>query len=60
LAIQAVNARGVSVLLVEQDVDRALEIASRGYLLGERRVVTSGPAARLRDSDEVRRSVLGV
>ena len=58
-AIQAINARGVSVLLVEQDVDRALEIANRGYLLGEGRVVASGPAARLRDSEEVRRSVLG-
>jgi branched-chain amino acid transport system ATP-binding protein len=59
-AIQAINARGVSVLLVEQDVDRALEIANRGYLLGEGRVVASGPAARLRDSEDVRRSVLGV
>ena len=59
-AIQAINARGVSVLLVEQDVDRALEIANRGYLLGEGRVVASGPAAQLRDSEDVRRNVLGV
>ena len=47
-AIGAINARGVSVLLVEQDVDRALEIASRGYLLAEGRVVASGPSAQLR------------
>ncbi|HZM84625.1 MAG TPA: ABC transporter ATP-binding protein [Candidatus Limnocylindrales bacterium] len=59
-AIEAINARGVSVLLVEQDVDRALEIANRGYLLGEGRVVASGAAAPLRDSEQVRRSVLGV
>jgi branched-chain amino acid transport system ATP-binding protein len=59
-AVAAVNAAGVSVLLVEQEVDRALEIASRGYLLNEGRVVGTGPAAELRDSDEVRRSVLGV
>jgi branched-chain amino acid transport system ATP-binding protein len=59
-AIEAINAQGVSVLLVEQDVDRALEICNRGYLLAEGRVVASGPSARLRDSDEVRRSVLGL
>ena len=59
-AIEAVNAQGVSVLLVEQDVDRALEIAGRGYLLAEGRVVSSGPAGELRDSAEVRRSVLGL
>jgi branched-chain amino acid transport system ATP-binding protein len=59
-AIEAINARGVSVLLVEQEVDRALEIASRGYLLAEGRVVASGPSAQLRASDEVRRSVLGL
>jgi branched-chain amino acid transport system ATP-binding protein len=59
-AIEAINARGVSVLLVEQDVDRALEIARRGYLLAEGRVVASGPSEQLRDSHEVRRSVLGL
>jgi branched-chain amino acid transport system ATP-binding protein len=58
-AIQSINADGVSVLLVEQDVERALEISSRAYLLAEGRIVTSGPAAQLRDSGEVRRSVLG-
>jgi branched-chain amino acid transport system ATP-binding protein len=59
-AIKAINARGVSVLLVEQDVERALEIASRGYLLAEGRVVASGPSAQLGESDSVRRSVLGL
>jgi branched-chain amino acid transport system ATP-binding protein len=58
-AIQSINADGVSVLLVEQDVERALEVSRRAYLLAEGRIVTSGPAAQLRDSAEVRRSVLG-
>lgn len=58
-AIRSINADGVSVLLVEQDVERALEISGRAYLLSEGRMVTSGPAERLRDSGEVRRSVLG-
>jgi branched-chain amino acid transport system ATP-binding protein len=59
-AIEAINAQGVSVLLVEQDIDRVLDVAGRSYLLGEGRVVASGPSAQLRDSDEVRRSVLGL
>jgi len=59
-AIEAVNAQGVSVLLVEQDVDRALDVATRTYLLDEGRVAGEGTSAELRDSDEVRRSVLGL
>jgi branched-chain amino acid transport system ATP-binding protein len=59
-AIEAVNAQGVSVLLVEQDIDRALDVAARSYLLAEGRVAGEGTPAELRDSDEVRRSVLGL
>jgi len=59
-AIEAVNAQGVSVLLVEQDVDRALEAAGRGYLLAEGRVAGTGTSAELRASDTVQRSVLGI
>jgi branched-chain amino acid transport system ATP-binding protein len=58
--IRTINAAGVSVLLVEQNVRRALEVASRGYLLSEGRIVLSGPSAELVESEEVRRSVLGV
>jgi branched-chain amino acid transport system ATP-binding protein len=50
----------VSVLLVEQDVERALDIAGRAYLLAEGRIVAHGTAAELRQSPEVRRSVLGL
>jgi branched-chain amino acid transport system ATP-binding protein len=59
-AIETIRADGVSVLLVEQDVERALEISSRGYLLGEGRVVTEGESGALRRNDEVRHSVLGL
>jgi branched-chain amino acid transport system ATP-binding protein len=58
-AIEAINADGVSVLLVEQDVERALAASGRGYLLAEGRIVTSGPAVELRRNPQVRRSVLG-
>ncbi|MEV6842485.1 ABC transporter ATP-binding protein [Actinoplanes sp. NPDC051411] len=59
-AVERIAATGVSVVVVEQDVERALAIADRAYLLGEGRVVADGPAAELRDSAEVRRSVLGL
>jgi branched-chain amino acid transport system ATP-binding protein len=58
-AIETINASGVSVLLVEQDVERALAVSARAYLLSEGRIVTSGTAAALRTDPQVRRSVLG-
>jgi branched-chain amino acid transport system ATP-binding protein len=58
-ALETINGEGVAVLLVEQDVERALQIARRAYLLGEGRIVTDGPAEELHDNPEVRRSVLG-
>ncbi|HEX5014384.1 MAG TPA: ABC transporter ATP-binding protein [Candidatus Limnocylindrales bacterium] len=59
-AIGAIHASGVSVLLVEQNVDRSLAIASRAYLLTEGRVTMEGPAGELLASDEMRRTVLGL
>jgi branched-chain amino acid transport system ATP-binding protein len=57
--IETINADGVGVLLVEQNVERALAVSHRAYLLAEGRVVTAGPADELRSDPEVRRSVLG-
>jgi len=59
-AITTINHSGVSVLLVEQDIDRALEISTRGYLLAEGRIIASAPSNRLRDNEDVRREVLGI
>jgi branched-chain amino acid transport system ATP-binding protein len=58
--LQTVNQRGVSILLVEQNVQRALDISQRAYLLAEGRIAMHGTPAELLASDEVRRSVLGV
>ena len=58
--IGAINAAGVSVLLVEQNVDRALRIASRGYLLAEGRVALSGTSSELAGSELMRKTVLGL
>ena len=59
-AIETISADGVGVLLVEQDVERALDVSSRGYLLGEGRVVTTGDSEALRRNDQVRHTVLGL
>jgi branched-chain amino acid transport system ATP-binding protein len=59
-AIGEINRSGVSVLLVEQNVERALEIADRAYLLSEGRIALQGTGAELLANAELRRTVLGV
>ncbi len=58
--IEAVRDEGVSVLLVEQNVQRALDVSTRAYLLAEGRVMMEGTAAALGNSSELRDSVLGM
>jgi branched-chain amino acid transport system ATP-binding protein len=59
-ALAAVTASGIGVLVVEQDVERALAACSRGYVLIEGRIVTAGSTDALRSTDEVRQRVLGM
>jgi branched-chain amino acid transport system ATP-binding protein len=59
-ALAVVAATGIGVLVVEQDVERALAACSRGYLLIEGRIATSGRTTELRDTAEVRQRVLGM
>lgn len=49
----------VGILLVEQNVNLALELASTAYLLETGRVIMSGPSQELREAESVRRSYLG-
>ncbi|MFI9585287.1 ABC transporter ATP-binding protein [Streptomyces sp. NPDC052236] len=58
--IQEINARGTSVLLVEQNAAIALRLASTAYVLDVGEVALAGPADELAASDEVRRRYLGV
>jgi len=51
---------GVTVLLVEQDVNLALSTADRGYVMETGRIVHSGLARKLIDDPEVRRAYLGI
>jgi len=59
-AIRRINADGMSVLLVEQNVTMALQIASRAYVLEEGRIVADGAPAELLARPEIQRAYLGV
>jgi branched-chain amino acid transport system ATP-binding protein len=58
--VKAINKDGTAVLLVEQDVVLALDIADRAYVLENGRIVMSGRAADLRRDPAVRKAYLGV
>lgn len=59
-AIRRINADGISVLLVEQNVTMALEVSHRAYVLEEGRVVADGVPQELLARPEIRRAYLGV
>jgi branched-chain amino acid transport system ATP-binding protein len=59
-AIRAINAEGTSVLLVEQNVAMAMELAGRAYVMEEGRIVAEGLAAELLTRPEIRRAYLGL
>ncbi|MGV3572339.1 MAG: ABC transporter ATP-binding protein [Ramlibacter sp.] len=59
-AIRSINARGTSVLLVEQNVAMAMELANRAYVMEEGRIVAEGQARELMGRPEIQRAYLGV
>jgi len=58
--VRRIAAHGVTVLMVEQNVRKALQAADRGYVLERGRIVASGDAQDLLHSDVIRRAYLGV
>jgi branched-chain amino acid transport system ATP-binding protein len=57
--ITEINARGTTILLVEQNALQALHIAQRGYVLQTGRVLLADTAERLAANQDVRRAYLG-
>ena len=57
--IAGINETGTTILLVEQNANMALQVASRAYVMETGNVVLSGPAAQLLATEEVRRAYLG-
>ncbi len=58
--LREINAGGVSILLVEQNAVEALDIAGRGYVLEDGRVVGEGSAPALQRDERLRRAYLGL
>ncbi len=58
--IKSIHARGTAVLLVEQNVQRALAIAERGHVLETGRVVLSGASTDLIRNEKVRSAYIGL
>ena len=57
--IKEINAQGTTILLVEQNANVALEIATRGYVMETGSIVTSASAEKLRKDPKVREAYLG-
>jgi branched-chain amino acid transport system ATP-binding protein len=59
-AIRTINEQGTSVLLVEQNVAMAMQIASRAYVMEEGRIVSQGKASELLTRPEIKKAYLGL
>ena len=59
-AISHLNSEGLSVLLIEQNVNLALEISSIGYVLENGRIVLSGPSKEVAQNEMVHKAYLGL
>ena len=58
--VRRLKQEGINILLVEQNVREALEIADRGYVLQTGRIVQEGTGEQLLESDTVRQAFLGI
>ncbi|WP_110927041.1 ABC transporter ATP-binding protein [Bacillus massiliglaciei] len=57
--IEEINETGTTILLVEQNANLALSIADRAYVVETGRIVLSGTAAELNDSEDIKKAYLG-
>ena len=58
--IKRINQKGLTILLVEQNVIQSLAIADRAYVIEEGAIAISGKAADLQDNSELKKSYLGL
>lgn len=58
--VRKIHQEGTTILLVEQDVSTAFDLATTGYVLENGRVALSGPTADLRANPHVRKAYLGL
>jgi branched-chain amino acid transport system ATP-binding protein len=58
--VRQIAAEGITVILVEQEVRKALKISHRGYVLENGRIVTGGKSADLLADPEIKKAYLGL
>ncbi len=58
--IQEIHAMGMAILLVEQNVSRALTLVQRAYVLESGKVVMQGASAELANNKQVQAAYLGI
>jgi branched-chain amino acid transport system ATP-binding protein len=59
-ALMQLNERGITILLVEQNVNATLEITDRAYVLEHGKIVMEGPSREVKNNEHVRSAYLGV
>jgi branched-chain amino acid transport system ATP-binding protein len=59
-ALQELKKRGVTILLVEQNVNATLEITDRAYILEHGRIAMEGPSHEMKANEHVRSAYLGI
>lgn len=58
--IKSINAQGIALLLIEQNVVQSLDVAQRAYILDNGRFVLEGPAAELGQDPKLKHAYLGM
>jgi branched-chain amino acid transport system ATP-binding protein len=58
--LREISQRGLTVLMVEQKVQEALEMADRGYILQTGSIITSGTGSELLNSEMVKKAYMGI
>ena len=60
MLIKTINAQGIALLLIEQNVVQSLDVARRAYILDNGRFVLEGPAAELGNDPKLKHAYLGM
>ncbi|MGQ9824943.1 MAG: branched-chain amino acid ABC transporter ATP-binding protein, partial [Desulfotomaculales bacterium] len=58
--IKEIQGRGITLLLIEQDVNLAFTLATRNYVLSHGRIVAEGSSEKLLSDETIRKSFLGL
>ncbi len=59
-ALNTLNEQGMTILLVEQNVTKTLQVTERGYVLEKGRIVLEGKSSEMAENEHVRKVYLGV